>query len=215
MNFDIICFDFDSTLSAVEGIDALAEHAGLGDEVVQLTNAAMNGDVPLESVYGRRLELIKPALVDIDWLAQCYIEYMVVGVKQVFSELRAQNKEVHIISGGLRQAILPMANLLGIAEQNVHAVDIYFNSEAKYSHFEQRSPLAKAGGKAEICKQISSQGKSLVMVGDGQTDLEAKQAGAYFVGFGGVVERPAVVKQADVYVSDKDLQAMLPILLRA
>ena len=60
MSFDRICFDFDSTLSRIEGIDELAKRVGLGEEMTKLTNAAMNGDVPLEAVYSRRLELIRP-----------------------------------------------------------------------------------------------------------------------------------------------------------
>ncbi|MBT4147320.1 MAG: haloacid dehalogenase, partial [Gammaproteobacteria bacterium] len=49
MSFDIIFFDCDSTLSEIEGIDELAERAGCGAEMAALTNAAMNGEVSLES----------------------------------------------------------------------------------------------------------------------------------------------------------------------
>ena len=51
-----IVFDVDSTLSAIEGIDELAEAAGMRKEVSQLTNRAMRGEIPLESVY--KLSLI-------------------------------------------------------------------------------------------------------------------------------------------------------------
>ena len=44
--------------------------------------------------------------------------------------------------------------------------------------------------------------RSLVMVGDGATDLEARQPGGaeVFIGYGGVVERPAIAAKADWYV---------------
>ena len=44
----------------------------------------------------------------------------------------------------------------------------------------------------------------LVMVGDGATDLEARQEGGadIFVGFGGIVRRESVLKQADWAVDD-------------
>jgi phosphoserine phosphatase len=54
---------------------------------------------------------------------------------------------------------------------------------------------------------------SLVMIGDGKTDLEAKLAGAYMIGFGGVVRRPLVEEQADSYVLDASLAAILPLVL--
>ena len=44
--------------------------------------------------------------------------------------------------------------------------------------------------------------KLLVMVGDGATDLEARQPGGadMFIGYGGVVERPSIASKADWYI---------------
>ena len=44
----------------------------------------------------------------------------------------------------------------------------------------------------------------LVMVGDGATDLEARQPGGadIFIGYGGVVERPSIAAKADWYMYD-------------
>ncbi len=89
MSFDVICFDCDSTLSRIEGIDELAGRVGLGEEMSKLTDAAMNGEVPLEAVYERRLSLIRPDQDSIDWLADLYIEQIVDGVKEVFETLTA------------------------------------------------------------------------------------------------------------------------------
>jgi phosphoserine phosphatase len=54
---------------------------------------------------------------------------------------------------------------------------------------------------------------NMAMVGDGKTDLEAKLAGAYMVGFGGVVPREIIKQQADCYITDANLQAVLPYLI--
>jgi phosphoserine phosphatase len=211
--FAIICFDFDSTLSALEGIDELAVRVGLGPAMAKLTDAAMNGEVPLAQVYGQRLELIRPDADSITWLAERYSAEQVPGVAEVFAELAAQGKAVHIISGGLRPAILPMARRLGVNDANVHAVDIYFNADGSYRDYQQDSPLARNGGKAEICAQLRTDNARMAMVGDGKTDMEAKQAGAYTIGFGGVVERPAVREAADAYVAEASLLGVLPYLL--
>ena len=213
MSFDIVCFDCDSTLSKIEGIDELGRRAGLFDELVALTNAAMNGELALEEVYGKRLDLIKPDQADMDGLAQLYISEMVAGVEDVFSTLLAQGKQVHIISGGIRQAILPLAEKLGLPASHVHAVNVLFNDDGSYQDFDQQSPLAKNGGKAVVCQQIKTDALSMAMVGDGKTDLEAKHAGAKVIGFGGVAERAIVVEQADVFVKDSSLMAVLPHLV--
>ena len=205
MNFDIICFDCDSTLSKIEGIDELARRIGLGEEMAALTDSAMNGEVPLEAVYERRLSLIKPDLNAIDWLADLYIDTMVDGVEQVFKTLLKKGKQVRIISGGIRQSILPLAEKLRLSADYVHAVDIFFKQDGSYRGFDPASPLAKTGGKARVCQSLNDEAAKLVMIGDGQTDLESKQAGAVFIGFGGVVERKAVREQADHFVNTPSL----------
>ena len=211
MSFDIICFDCDSTLSKIEGIDELARRVGLGDELAKLTDAAMNGDVSLEAIYSKRLELIKPSRAAMDWLADLYMAELVDGVVDVFAELARQNKIVHIISGGLRPAMLPLAKLLNVPEINVHAVDVYFADNGDYLNYQTDSPLAKNGGKAVIVTALNA--TNLVLVGDGKTDLEAQQTGAKVIGFGGVVNRKLVRENADFFVADKNLTAVLPYIL--
>lgn len=211
MSFEVVCFDCDSTLSKIEGIDELARRVGLGDELAKLTDAAMNGEVALEDIYGKRLDLIKPNHDAILWLADLYIAELVDGVKDVFTQLQKNNKTIHIISGGLLPALLPLAKLLNISVENVHAVDVYFAENGDYLDYETESPLAKNGGKAAIIKSLNA--KNLVMIGDGKTDLEAQQAGAKVIGFGGVVNRKIVSSCADFFVADENLTAILPFLL--
>lgn len=213
MSFDVICFDCDSTLSKIEGIDELAGRVGLGEEMSRLTDAAMNGEVLLEAVYEQRLSLIRPDRDSIDWLADLYIEQIVDGVKEVFETLTAPGREVHIVSGGIRQAILPLARYLGLPETQVHAVDIYFNENGSYRDYDRNSPLARSGGKAEICRRLLKAQGALVMVGDGKTDMEARQAGAVVIGFGGVADRPVVREQADFYSAEPSLVSILSYIL--
>ncbi len=212
MSFDIVCFDCDSTLSKIEGIDELARRVGLGEELAKLTDAAMNGDVALEDIYGKRLDLIKPNRDALNWLAELYIAELVDGVAEVFAELAKHNKTIHIISGGLLPAILTLARILNVPVENVHAVDVYFAENGDYLGYEIDSPLAKNGGKAAIIKSLNS--TNLVMIGDGKTDLEAQQAGAKVIGFGGVVNRKLVREQADFFVADKNLTAVLPYIFK-
>ena len=212
MKFDVICFDCDSTLSKIEGIDELAKSVGLGEQMSKLTDAAMNGELALEAVYEKRLSLIKPNNKNINDLAEQYIAEIVDGVKEVFAVLLAQNKTVHIISGGLRQAILPLAHTLGLPDSHVHAVDIFFNEDGSYLSFDQESPLTRTGGKAVVVEMLKAQGP-LVMIGDGKTDLEAQQAGAFVIGFGGVVDRSIVRERADLYINEPSLLKVLEHIL--
>ena len=212
-SFDLVCFDCDSTLSRVEGIDALARRAGVEQQVAPLTAAAMAGELALDAVYGRRLDLVRPDRAAVDWLAQLYVEHVVQGAVETVEALHGVGKDVHIVSGGLQQSILPLAAWLGIRFENIHAVDVVFDEEGSYADFDRASPLARPGGKAEVCRVLGSAGKSVALVGDGATDIEAREAGAYVIGFGGVVVRDTVKSGADIFFPGPSLTAVLDALL--
>lgn len=211
--FNAVAFDCDSTLSRIEGIDELAVTVGCEAEIARLTNAAMDGEIPLENVYGKRLDAVRPDRDAMAWLAQRYSEDIVPGAAETIATLKQHGTAVYVVSGGLLGAVAPFAQSLGIAAENVYAVDMKFGADGKYLGFDQTSPLIRNEGKAVVCRAIAERHGSLAMVGDGITDLAARKAGAYVVGFGGVVRRPVVEKAADCYITSPDLTAILAALL--
>jgi phosphoserine phosphatase len=50
------------------------------------------------------------------------------------------------------------------------------------------------------------------MIGDGKTDMEAKQPGVTVIGFGGICDRPIVRELADHFIDTTDLTDLLPLL---
>ncbi len=57
-NRRLVCFDMDSTLIEAEVIDELAKAAGVGDEVVAITEAAMRGELDFQQSFAKRLSLL-------------------------------------------------------------------------------------------------------------------------------------------------------------
>ncbi len=213
--FDVVCFDCDSTLSRIEGIDELARRAGVEAEVAPLTAAAMSGALSLDAVYARRLALVRPDRASIDWLATRYVEEMVPGAPESIAALNRAGKAVHIVSGGLRLAIEPLARALDIPAAHVHAVDVVFADDGTYLDFDRQSPLVHPNGKAVICLSLAEDHSSIALVGDGVTDLAACEFGVFVVGFGGVMRREALARGADIFVDGPDLTAVLGTLLGA
>ena len=206
--FRTVVFDCDSTLSAIEGIDELA--AGHREAIAALTDAAMRGAVPLETVYGARLALLRPGRMAVEALAAQYIAAAVPDARDTVLALRAHGIEVRILSGGLRQAILPFAAWLGLTEADVAAVDLYFHADGSYAGFDEQSPLGRSGGKRTVVEAWRHELPGpILMVGDGITDLEARPAVDRFVAYAGVVDRPAVTAAADAVIRTPSL---LPIL---
>jgi phosphoserine phosphatase len=209
--YRFIFFDVDSTLVTIEGIDVLANG---NPEIVRLTEATMNGELALDEVYGRRLELIKPTLADVENLGDQYTRSLVDGADETIATLQRAGADVHLVTAGIAQAIAPLAAKLNIAPRAVHAVPLEFHGDGSYKDFDRRSLLTRVGGKELVVHAIlaRAKGKS-AFIGDGVSDLETKPAVTRFIGFGGVARRERVEANADVYVTDTTLRAVLPYLL--
>ena len=195
-------FDVDSTLVTIEGIDVLA---GGNPEITRLTNAAMNGEVAVDDVYARRLEIIRPSRTAINALGQRYVASLVAGVEPAFARLRRAGSEIHLVTAGIAQAIHPLASHLGVADRAVHAVSMQFDQAGNYADFDRQSPLTRTGGKEIAVRDIRARAKGkAAFIGDGVTDLETQPAVDLFIGFGGVHVRPRVKENAAVFVTDFD-----------
>ena len=213
--YGTVAFDCDSTLSGLEGVDELADLCGVdGGEVAALTERAMAGEIPLEDVYAERLELLAPDAATIERLAGRYWERRVKNAERLIAALGALDKRVCVVSGGVLRAVALFAERLGIERENVFAVEVFHDRGGAYAGFDELSPLARAGGKLDVLRELSSadRGGGAVLVGDGATDLEAAPAARRFVAFGGVVRRPAVHEAARVHCDHADLARLLPLL---
>jgi phosphoserine phosphatase len=211
--FDAVCFDCDSTLSRIEGIDELASRRGLKQEVSRLTEAAMNGSLAIEAVYAERLSIVSPDEAAMTWLGERYVQELVPGAKETVEALHRLDKVVYLVSGGLLPAVRYLSRALAIPDAHVFAVGIDFDGAGAYRGFDTTSPLARADGKAVVCRRLADRHDSIAMVGDGMTDIAARAGGAYVVGFGGVAYREQVAKDADCYIAGPELTATLEQLL--
>ena len=200
--FRSLVFDVDSTLAGIEGIDWLASLRGkeVQSWSASLTDKAMEGIIPVEAVYGERLRVVRPTLSEVTELASVYISRMAPSAREVFSILRAGNIELAMVSGGLRQAILPLAEELGVAEDRLAAVSIFFNAAGAYAGFEEDSPLTRQKGKAIAVSEMNL-ASPILAVGDGMTDLEMKPVVDGFAAYTGFVRREHIVQEADYVIS--------------
>lgn len=203
--FNSIIFDVDSTLSAVEGIDWLAAQRGPDIEAwsAALTERAMEGEIPIEAVYGERMRIVKPTLPEIQQLGKVYVERMATRAAETIEALRAHDVEVVMVSGGLREAILPLARELGVEEENVYAVSVFFDEHGQYAGFDEASLLTRQSGKRITVGQMDLKGPILA-VGDGMTDCEIKPVVQGFAAFTGFTRREAVIEQADYVIENFD-----------
>jgi phosphoserine phosphatase len=210
--FASVVFDCDSTLSTIEGIDELS--GPFRAQIQALTEAAMQGTVPLEEVYGRRLELIRPTRARLDQVGREYVRTLVPHARETVAALRWLGKTVRIVSGGLLPAVLAAAAELGVPPTEVAAVGIHFDGDGAYAGFDRDSPLARSGGKAQVIRAWNLPRPAL-LVGDGATDAEARPAVDAFAAYMGVAFRPAVAEAADHVLRGASLAPVLALACSA
>ena len=211
--YDRVCFDCDSTLCTIEGLDRLAERAGIATQLQPITAAAMNGDINFDNAYAERLTLLRPDQAAVDWLAEQYQSSITPGARELIQSLQQSGKQVHIVSGGILQALLPLAAPLGIPISHIHAVSLLLDADGSYQDFDHDSPLCRQHGKASLCRELIGENERAVFIGDGITDWETTAAGVDFIGYGGVIKRDEVAARAGIYFDSGNLAGLLPHLL--
>lgn len=201
--FKSVILDVDSTLSGVEGIDWLAALRGREVEAwsADLTARAMAGAIPIETVYGERMRTVKPTRSEIKELSKIYLDRIAANARETIGAFREHGVEVVMVSGGLRESILPLANELGVPDAHVYAVSVFFGTGGEYAGFEENSPFTRQNGKRTAVSQMGLKGPVLA-VGDGVTDCEIKPVVDSFAAFTGFMKRDAVIERADYIIEN-------------
>lgn len=223
-HYEHVFFDCDSTLTAVEGIEVLAEAAGLRERIAELTQAAMEGDLDLNDIYDMRLRAVQPTRQQVLDIRRSYKRHMVEDAALVVTALQSLGHKVYIISGGLAEPVEEFGIYLGIPRERIRAVGITYNElsghwwEKKAARREKQyltyddGALTVSDGKAQIVRELlgDQRGRSL-LIGDGVSDLLAGRAVDLFVGYGGVNTRSKVQNEAPVFINCQSLAPLLPL----
>jgi phosphoserine phosphatase len=149
------------------------------------------------------MRMVRPSLSEIEELGAVYLDRVASRARETLAELRENGVELVMVSGGLREAILPLAKELGIREERVHAVSVFFDKEGEYTGFEEDSLMTRQSGKRSAVEGMSLQGPVLA-VGDGMTDCEIKPVVDGFAAFTGFMRRDPVVERADYVIENFD-----------
>lgn len=206
-NATAVCFDVDSTVLINEGLDDLASFLGATDEVAAITREAMGGNMPFEVALSKRLDIVKPSKQDIDNFLEAHPPQFTNGIHDFIKALRKNGTTVYLISGGFEPLILPAAKLLDVPPENIFANRFIHDENGVYSKFDKTAFTSSSGGKSRGIAHIQeinggADKCSVVMVGDGANDLEAKPPAEIVIGYGGIVEREVVKEKADYFITD-------------
>ncbi len=169
-NRRLFAFDMDSTLIEGEVIDELARLAGVGDEVVKVTEAAMRGEIEFQESFRRRVALLR-GLPEARVSELLDTIPLVEGAEQLIGTLKMLGYKTAILSGGFLFFAKHLQSRLGIDYVFANDLDIADGVVTG----EVRSPIVDGARKAELLREIASQEnislEQVVAVGDGANDL--------------------------------------------
>ena len=95
----LICFDMDSTLIRTEVIDELADRAGVGDKVREITERAMRGEIDFNESFRERVALLKG--LDVSVMEDIANNLPITeGVDRMMTILKRVGYKTAILSGG-------------------------------------------------------------------------------------------------------------------
>ena len=204
----LIVFDMDSTLIQCEVIDELAKHAGVGEQVAQITEAAMNGEMDFKESFTRRLALLKG--LDERFLAEVVKTLeLTEGAQLVVNTLKKLGYKLGIISGGFDYFGKYLQNKLGLDYVFTNGLEI---KDGKITG-NVIGDIIDGPKKAEILKTIATvENISLeqtIAVGGGSNDLPMLSIAGLGIAFHA---KPIVRKKARKAISSVGLDGLLYLM---
>jgi phosphoserine phosphatase len=200
--------DMDSTMIQQECIDELADEAGVGERVKDITARAMNGELDFEGALKERVGLLKG--LDEGVIARVLatrITFMP-GGRALLATMKANGAYAALVSGGFTAFTQNVAGELGFDENRANTLQI----ENGVLTGEVGMPILGREAKVQALKDISARlgltHDDVMAVGDGANDL-----GMLGLAGAGVAlhAKPTVAAECDIRINHGDLSALLYI----
>jgi phosphoserine phosphatase len=201
----IVLLDMDSTLIEQEVIDLLAEHAGQGSFVAEITKQAMNGEINFKEALEKRVGALKDLDASIFNKVRKEIK-LAKGAQEMISKLHACGHLVGVVSGGFLNVIEPILQDLKIDFYRANKLEVI---DGKLTG-QLEGDIIDSGAKLLALKELALLGKidlaHTVAVGDGANDIDMIESAGLGIAFNG---KSKLNEIADTTISQPDLSTVL------
>ena len=204
----LICFDMDSTLIKTEVIDELADRAGVGKEVREITERAMRGEIDFNESFRERVALLKG--LD-ESVMQDIAEHLPIteGVERLMYVLKRYGYKIAILSGGFTYFGNYLKNKFGIDYVYANELEIVDGKlTGRYV-----GEIVDGRRKAQLLRLIAQVEnvdiRQTIAVGDGANDLPMISLAGLGIAFHA---KPKVVATAQQSINTIGLDGVLYFL---
>jgi len=204
----LVCFDMDSTLIQTEVIDQLAYRAGVGEQVSEITERAMRGEIDFSESFVQRVSLLKG--LDESVMKEIAENLpLTEGAERLFKTLKQYGYRTAILSGGFTYFGNYLKNKLGVDYVFANELEI-MNGKLTGKHVGQ---IVDGNRKAELLKLLAFKEdihlEQVIAVGDGSNDLPMLRLAGLGIAFHA---KPKVKESAKNAISNIGLDAILYLL---
>ncbi|MEM7240616.1 MAG: phosphoserine phosphatase SerB [Pseudomonadota bacterium] len=202
----VLLADMDSTMIEQECIDELADLAGHGTRVKEITARAMNGEIEFEDALRARVGLFEG--VDVDVIKKVIEERITFmpGGKILLSTMKSSGAFTALVSSGFTDFTAHVSAMLGFDE---HRANVLLQEDGKLTG-KPGTPIlgqqAKVDAMDEITKNLALADDDVLAVGDGANDLPMITRAGLGVA---LHAKPNVQKHAKVKLNFADLTGLL------
>lgn len=207
-NRRLVAFDMDSTLIEAEVIDELAKEAGVGQQVSEITELAMRGEIDFSESFRRRVALLKGLNAETLETVAARLQ-LTEGAERLIGSLRRLGYKTAILSGGFSFFARKLQARLGIDYVFANELDIADGVVTGKVIGDIVDGEKKARLLQEIAAREGIQLEQVIAVGDGANDLPMLSAAGLGIAFRA---KPLVRQTANHAISYLGLDS-IPYLL--
>lgn len=204
----LLVMDVDSTLIQEEVIDLLGNQIGFGEQIAEITEKAMNGELDFEAALKARVALLKGLPETIFDTVYHQIHFQK-GAKELVDYLHAKDYKIGLVSGGFHETVDRLARELGIDYVTANRLEIVEGSLSG----QVTGPIVTKEVKVQKLQEWAHLNhlplSATIAMGDGANDLPMIHKAGLGVAF---CAKELVRQEAPNRIDVADLTALIPLI---